>query len=385
MYELPGDYAERSLGHAGDWATEHAEFIDAVFAWFVRVGKWPTVNALQQWLDQQETDLEVFSLAQEMPRPLGSHWRGPDGELSIRIRGLRDCTAAAPYLAAAIAVLRLAWTRYKAPLEGDSLDAADLTTHELQTAAILLQYEPFSIIHGGIDRWDPNWTGAINRALVREVRSVSSVDEYLTVEAAFYRGRGSPLISTVASAVTPPGALVVGEEARSDEVSPITQTGAAGQIFIVHGSDGQAKEALARFVRRLTGQEPVILHEQPNKGRTLIEKFEDHGELASYALVLLTGDDAGGPERRVNESEQAFTKRLRPRGRQNVVFEFGYFVGRLKRPRVAVLYEPGTELPSDLNGLAYIELDSSGGWRSQLARELDAAGFEIEWEALGKS
>ncbi len=139
-------------------------------------------------------------------------------------------------------------------------------------------------------------------------------------------------------------------------------------VFIVHGRDEGKKEAVARFLTALD-LEPIILHEQPNRGRTVIEKFEAHADV-SFAVVILTGDDSGGPS---DKSEPA-----RPRGRQNVVFELGYFVGRLGRKKVCTLYEEGVEIPSDFSGIVYVPLDASGAWRTLLARELKAAGFELD-------
>ena len=73
-----------------------------------------------------------------------------------------------------------------------------------------------------------------------------------------------------------------------------------------------------------------------------------------------------------------------PVGAQNVVFEMGFFAGALGRSRMAVLYDRGVEVPSDLGGLVYIERDSAGAWRTQVARELGAAGFAVDWSALGR-
>ncbi len=139
-------------------------------------------------------------------------------------------------------------------------------------------------------------------------------------------------------------------------------------VFIVHGTNDGRKEAVARFLSTLD-LTPIILHEQANLGRTLIEKFEAHADV-SFAVVVLTGDDSGGPT--------GHPESVRARGRQNVVFELGYFVGRLGRKRVCTLYEEGVEIPSDFNGIVYIPLDAAGAWRTLLARELRAAGFRID-------
>jgi predicted nucleotide-binding protein len=139
-------------------------------------------------------------------------------------------------------------------------------------------------------------------------------------------------------------------------------------VFIVHGHDNGAREAVARFVQGL-GVAPVILHEQPNAGRTIIEKFEHHANVG-FAVIVLTPDDVGG--------SGDDTHNLKARARQNVVFELGFFFGKLGRQNVCALYSEGVELPSDIHGLLYVPLDSSGGWRLRLAKEMREAGMPID-------
>ena len=71
-----------------------------------------------------------------------------------------------------------------------------------------------------------------------------------------------------------------------------------------------------------------------------------------------------------------------PRARQNVVFELGFFFGLLGRGRVCAVYETGVELPPDLYGLAYVEYDSAGRWRHAVAKEIHAAGIEVDFSKL---
>ncbi|NTW88534.1 MAG: nucleotide-binding protein, partial [Desulfobulbaceae bacterium] len=115
--------------------------------------------------------------------------------------------------------------------------------------------------------------------------------------------------------------------------------------------------------------EVIILHEQPNVGQTIIEKFERYADVA-FAVVLLTPDDIGGKQ----ESEPV----LKPRARQNVIFELGFFFGRLARNHVAALIKGDVEKPSDYDGVGYIQMDRAGAWKIELARELKAAGLKVD-------
>ena len=138
------------------------------------------------------------------------------------------------------------------------------------------------------------------------------------------------------------------------------------EVFLVHGSDDGIKQTVARFLEQLN-LKPIILHEQPNRGRTIIEKFEQNSQVP-FAVVLLTPDDVG--------ALKADERKPKPRARQNVVFELGYFTGSLGRDRVSALTKGSIEIPSDYHGVVYIAMERED-WRENLARELQAAGFGI--------
>jgi predicted nucleotide-binding protein len=139
-------------------------------------------------------------------------------------------------------------------------------------------------------------------------------------------------------------------------------------IFIVHGHDGGAKNEVARFLQSLD-LNPIILHEKPNKGHTIIEKVEAHSNVG-FAVVLLTPDDTGYPKGKPAKKKH--------RARQNVVLELGYFIGKLGRKRVAALVKGAVELPSDFSGVLYISMDRRGAWRSDLASEINEAGIDVD-------
>ena len=162
------------------------------------------------------------------------------------------------------------------------------------------------------------------------------------------------------------------EESDNETQIPSSAQGndrpSSNKVFVIHGRDEGTKQTVARFLERLS-LKPVILHEQPNEGRTIIEKFEDHAHVG-FAVVLLTPDDVGSLK---NEKTN-----LKVRARQNVIFEFGYFIGKLGRRRVCALVKGHVEKPSDYDGVIYIPLDDSDGWKMRLIRELKTAGFEVD-------
>ena len=149
------------------------------------------------------------------------------------------------------------------------------------------------------------------------------------------------------------------------------------KVFIVHGHDETTKLSVARFLEKLD-LEVIILHEQPDKGKTIIEKLEASSSEVDigYAVVLLTPDDIG-----VSAPELDKTKPrppLRHRARQNVVFELGYFIAKLGRERVRAMYVEDVELPSDYQGVLYTKLDDSDSWKFELAREIKAVGINLD-------
>lgn len=145
----------------------------------------------------------------------------------------------------------------------------------------------------------------------------------------------------------------------------------SNKIFIVHGQDVSAKESMARFIERL-GYEAVILHEQANRGGTIIEKIEANRDVG-FAIVLLTPDDEG---RKMGDAN------LAPRARQNVLLELGYFMAYLGRPNVCAIRRGDVDMPSDFAGVVWTDLDSAGAWKTSLGRELAAAGYSVDWNKV---
>lgn len=135
-------------------------------------------------------------------------------------------------------------------------------------------------------------------------------------------------------------------------------------IFIVHGHDDALKSEVARTIEKL-GFEAIILHEQANKGKTIIEKLESEISRVKFGVVLYTADDTYSDGKK--------------RARQNVVFEHGFLIGQLGRERVCVIMDDDIDKPSDSDGIMYIP---RANWKYALADEMKAAGLSVDKNQL---
>ena len=142
------------------------------------------------------------------------------------------------------------------------------------------------------------------------------------------------------------------------------------KVFIVHGHDNETKQEVARFIESI-GLETIILHEQASRSMTIIEKIEHYSSEANFAIVLYTPCDKGRGAKETNVP-------ARDRARQNVVFEHGYLMAKIGRKNVCALVKGEIETPSDISGVVYTPLDSNGGWKIELTKELKACGYTIK-------
>ncbi len=156
---------------------------------------------------------------------------------------------------------------------------------------------------------------------------------------------------------------------RTSPVGGAAPDGPGNRVFIVHGRDEGRLRAVEAYLRQL-GLDVTVLADRPSGGATLIEKIEKYGDV-DYVVVLITPDDVGALRQESDEPE------LEPRARENVIFELGYFVGRLRRGRVAALVVD-TPLPNDLGGFVYIPYGTDDGWKLRVVRELTAARIAVD-------
>ena len=195
--------------------------------------------------------------------------------------------------------------------------------------------------------------------IIKRAMSNGGVEEFEVIEPGFHEGMGS----------IKAGYQMEVKKVQAQQVSnvkKIKEDVLNNKVFIVHGHDDLAKVTLARFLEKV-GLEPVILHEQASSSQTIIEKIESHSDVG-YAIVLYTPCDTGAK----NGNDHV------PRARQNVVFEHGYFIGKLGRSKVTALVKGDVETPNDISGVVYIDLDVRGAWKIDVAKELIKAKFTID-------
>jgi len=159
-----------------------------------------------------------------------------------------------------------------------------------------------------------------------------------------------------------------------DSASPPSAQPRSKRVFVVHGHDEVAKTSLEVFLHEI-GLEPVVLHRQADEGFTVIEKFEKHSDVG-YAFILLTPDEVAYLAAEASKPEAE--RRTELRARPNVIFEFGYFVGKLGRSRVCCLYTGNVSLPSDVSGMIYKKYEKTiEEVAYSVIKDLKASGYGV--------
>jgi hypothetical protein len=111
------------------------------------------------------------------------------------------------------------------------------------------------------------------------------------------------------------------------------------RVFISHGSSPDWREVQS-FVERDQHLHTLELAQEPNRGRTVLQKLTEESERCSFAVIVMSGDDVG--------------PNGIPHARENVMHEIGFFQGKYGVASVALLYQEGTNIPSNIDGLVYI-------------------------------
>jgi predicted nucleotide-binding protein len=156
--------------------------------------------------------------------------------------------------------------------------------------------------------------------------------------------------------------------AVEDDSAPPLNSG----IFVVHGELQTAVNTIQSFMEDL-GIQLQQMPAAPEKGKGLVTSLEKNPD-ASFALVLLNHDDAVALKRSAADASAGV--------RSGIVFQLGYFVGRLGLKRVCVLYTGGAETFVSDHGIQFLPMDNGNGWQLLLARHLKRAGIEIDLNKL---
>lgn len=342
---------------------------------------WPAYRAVDRVLHQSrrlDIDALLVRTSEELlagGRRMGNAPPQDTQQLSLTIAGVASCKGTEQIVEAFLRAVRTAGRlENEVPVGEDEPamtadqvieGASDGGTQRAMPAAasmarqlgLLLVTEPWA---GSSSLYEGGWNIRVTRR-IRAYADISTLDEYWDLRTA---QRELPQRTSFDE----PGT------ATSRPVPIPHDPPAPSSIFVVHGRDDTWKEQVARLLERTTGRNVVVLHEQANRGATLLEKFERHAQEAGFAVVLLTGDDEG----RLRNSGSD----LNLRGRQNVIFELGVFIGSLGRSKVAVLVDPAVEHPSDLDGLVYIPIGDNDSWKHLLLRELEAASISVAYDRI---
>lgn len=188
-------------------------------------------------------------------------------------------------------------------------------------------------------------------------------------------------VPPVPSAKASPIAATIAEELRSAKRPDAKKSGPPDSVFLVHGHDSVAVSDVEVHLTEL-GVKTFILSRVGGAAQSLLQKFLESAADAKFAIVILSADDLGA-SRIQYDAEGVADRALQFRARQNVILELGFFYGLLGWENVFVLYRPpdkvypNFERPSDIDGVVFDLMDSTGTWRDSLAQKLSKAGFDL--------
>jgi predicted nucleotide-binding protein len=244
----------------------------------------------------------------------------------------------------------------------------DLTEEQL-VSRIITPYEnaePFilngkTILPDDIERIRISKSEQSSEVIIRKIEGEDANSNVITIGGPSYSWRAANHAQDITDEIIL-GHVGFKKKLNSNKVE-VNEEKSNNKVFVVHGHDSGLKNDIDIFLRDI-GLEPIVLHRQADEGLTIIEKFEKHSEVV-YAFILLTPDDIGTTVELFNSEETS--KKWELRARQNVIFEFGYFVAKLGRRNVCCIYKEGVMLPNDISGLLYKKVTES----------IDSIGYEI--------
>lgn len=226
--------------------------------------------------------------------------------------------------------------------------------------------------------WKTRVKNIVDKSMAEDSPAVKMLSEALNIKTSgnypeeFERAKAT-LLKSLKNTIDALKEDIYGE--LKNEESKNSSPALSNKVFIVHGHDSELKNDVERFIHEV-GLEPIVLHRQADNGSTVIEKFEKNSDVG-YAFILLTSDEIAYTIDQVDIPSES--RSIEYRARPNVIFEFGYFVGKLGRSRVCCLHKGETAIPSDLAGLVYKKIEGSIDSQAYaIIKELKVAGYNIK-------
>ena len=150
------------------------------------------------------------------------------------------------------------------------------------------------------------------------------------------------------------------------------------KLFVIHGLDEKMNAPMIEFLISL-GLEPILMRDKENSAKPIAVKFTQYNDI-DFALAILSGDDF------VYRKENGKPQSSHLKADQGVVFELGFWLGKLGRDRVIAFYydQKNFRCPTEFFDLRYVPFDKNGGWHWELVERLNQCNFKIDPKKLKK-
>lgn len=354
---------------------------------FHETGRWPVWQFIDRFLDRAgQTGSEVIEDLPDdiMQRPTRLT---PESEMRLTVAGLDATANGRPEVSLFLDVLTWCVNRERDAALGPPHQAASLvvTSDEygadserlgkpvdvvtLRKAYLLLSVEGLSG-SGGFDLDAGQWSTVVNER-IRPFRGVATLGDYQRVRTALdserSAERGSPAMPSALPAAT----------AIPDNSGPSVDP---TRVFVVHGRNGQARDAMFEFLRALR-LHPIEWSQAirlTGKGSPYIGEILDVAFARAQAVVILmTPDEIAYLRPEYASGEGDPESQPAAQARPNVLFEAGMAMSR--NSARAILVEFGTVRAfSDVAGRHALRLDDSAAKRKELAQRLETAGCLVD-------
>lgn len=184
------------------------------------------------------------------------------------------------------------------------------------------------------------------------------------------------------------------EKKGSKSIKPkkkISEPRRGNTVFVVHGRDIEAKNAMFSFLRAV-GLRPLewsqalklVKKGAPYVGEILDAAFQ---EAAAVVVLITPDDDVKLRDFFITKTDPIYEKKIQGQARPNVLFEAGMAFG--KNPNSTILVQIGNVKPfSDVGGRHLVRLNNQATSRQEFVIKLANAGCNVDtsgtdWLTIG--